>query len=70
MGGFAAAISQALFEVSPLLPGVYWSFAGSVTLAAVVLALWLNARGWVQLTHRREEPYFGESLVIFRAHPK
>eukprot|EP00490_Sorites_sp_Unknown_P008682 CAMPEP_0114683822 /NCGR_PEP_ID=MMETSP0191-20121206/58317_1 /TAXON_ID=126664 /ORGANISM="Sorites sp." /LENGTH=470 /DNA_ID=CAMNT_0001965599 /DNA_START=155 /DNA_END=1567 /DNA_ORIENTATION=+ len=60
LGGFAAAISQSLFQVSVhIAPGVYWSITGVVTMFAILLALFLQSRQLVKLTHRREEPYFG-----------
>lgn len=62
LGGFAAAISQALYQVSEhIAPGVYWSITGVVTMATVLAALVLQRRGLVKLTHRRDEPYFGAS---------
>ncbi|CAL1127206.1 unnamed protein product [Cladocopium goreaui] len=50
LGGFAASISQALFQVEPLSPGIYWSFMGMVTLLALLLALFLRNRGLVKLS--------------------
>ena len=63
LGGFAAAISQALYQVSEhIAPGVYWSITGVVTMATVLAALVLQRRSLVKLTHRRDEPYFGGSF--------
>lgn len=50
LGGFAASISQALFQVEPLSPGIYWSFMGMVTLLTLLLALFLRNRGLVKLS--------------------
>ncbi len=59
MGGFSAASSQALFQVSPHLgPGIYWSITGVVTMITILLALFLQRRNLVTLTHQRAEPYF------------
>eukprot|EP00435_Cladocopium_sp_Y103_P055500 s958_g18.t1 len=50
LGGFAAAISQALFQVEPLSPGIYWSCMGMVTSVTLLLALFLRNRGLVKLS--------------------
>jgi len=58
LGGFAAAISEALFQVSTVAPGVYWAFTGAVTMATILFALVLQRRNLIKLTHRRPQPYF------------
>ena len=60
VGGFAAAISQSLYQASlHIAPGVYWSATGTITMASVLLGLWLQRQNLIKLTHRRSEPYFG-----------
>jgi len=62
VGGFGSMICQALFVISPHLPpGLWFSGTGFVSVITVVLALLLQKRGCVQLTHRRSAPYFGSS---------
>jgi len=60
VGGFGSIICQALFEVSPhWAPGFWFSTTGFVSLFTVVVAITLQRRGLVKLTHRRSSPYFG-----------
>mmetsp|Transcript_127165 Transcript_127165/g.302068 ORF Transcript_127165/g.302068 Transcript_127165/m.302068 type:complete len:84 (-) Transcript_127165:133-384(-) len=60
LGGFSASISQALLEVSYHYgPGIYWSASGVVASCTILLALLLQRKGWIKLTHRRSAPYFG-----------
>ena len=64
LGGFAPAISQSLYNMSAHFgPGLYWSVTGLVTMATILLALCLQHRKFVKLTHRRDEPYFGAQPV-------
>ena len=41
-----------------IAPGVYWSATGVVTMVSILLGLWLQRCKWIQLTHRRKEPYY------------
>ncbi|CAL1127212.1 unnamed protein product [Cladocopium goreaui] len=63
LGGFAAAISQAFYQLDDLFPGIYWTCTGIVTVVTIFVALSLYDRDWVKLTHRRSEPYFGKSIM-------
>jgi len=59
VGGSGSLITQAIYQASPSYgPGLFWSASGVVSAVSVLVALMLQRRGSVQLTHRRAEPYF------------
>eukprot|EP00928_Gymnodinium_smaydae_P056483 TRINITY_DN3985_c0_g1_i1.p1 TRINITY_DN3985_c0_g1~~TRINITY_DN3985_c0_g1_i1.p1 ORF type:complete len:550 (-),score=66.66 TRINITY_DN3985_c0_g1_i1:381-1976(-) len=63
IGGFGAMICEALFQVSPhYAPGLWFSATGAVSAVTILVAVLLQRRGLVQLTHRRSAPYFGRSM--------
>jgi len=62
VGGFGSMICQALLPVSyHVAPGMWFSATGLVSLLTVVVAIALERRGFVKLTHRRTTPYFGRA---------
>jgi MFS family permease len=60
-GGAGPLISQASLGLSWLGPGFHMSASGLVTAVAVASGLLLQRRGKIQLTHVRDEPYFGKA---------
>mmetsp|Transcript_28147 Transcript_28147/g.49073 ORF Transcript_28147/g.49073 Transcript_28147/m.49073 type:complete len:560 (+) Transcript_28147:80-1759(+) len=59
-GGLGPALCQLLIEIAPLYgPGLWMSLCGFTSVLAVLWGLSLKNRGLLQLTHIREEPYFG-----------
>lgn len=59
VGGSGSLITQAIYQASPSYgPGLFWSASGVVSAVSVLVALMLQRRGSVQLTHRRAAPYF------------
>lgn len=64
VGGFGSSFCQALLSVAPSYgPGLYLSATGLVSALAVLLAMCLQRRGLVRLTHRRLAPYFGPAVL-------
>lgn len=59
-GGAGPLISQASLGLSWLGPGIHMSASGLVTAVAVASGLLLQRWGKIQLTHLRDEPYFGK----------
>jgi len=61
IGGFGSMICQALYNLYPhVAPGVWFSATGAVSAITIIIAVMLQKRGCVQLTHRRGSPYFGK----------
>merc|ERR1712232_1531688 len=58
LSGFGPAICQALIKVSAFGPPIFMSSMGLISASAVVLAMYLQRRGIIQLTHKRHTPYF------------
>merc|ERR1712232_42912 len=62
IGGFGSMICQALLEPSlHYAPGIWFSATGIVSFLTVVIAVILQRRGLVKLTHKRSAPYFGHA---------
>jgi MHS family proline/betaine transporter-like MFS transporter len=57
-GGFGPAMAEASLMTSPLGPGILMSASGLVTVGTIIVGLFLQRRGKVQMAHVRVEPYF------------
>jgi len=60
-GGLAPILAQASLEASPLGPGILYAIGGFISALSILLGLFLQSRGVVQLAHVRKEPHFERS---------
>merc|ERR1712048_177412 len=58
LSGFGPSICEALIGLSNFGPPIIMSLMGFVSTIAVLIALLLQRRGLIQLTHKRHTPYF------------
>jgi len=64
IGGFGGEICTAIVKAAPQYgPGLYFSATGLFSAMTVLVAVFLQRRGLVTLTHRRLTPYFGSAGV-------